>query len=138
EERLRSAIQSGACGYSRHHRRRRSRPGPVALAPHLPEAQQAGVYAEALDGARAITDLSERAWVLEALAPHLAVLSRAITVTNNITAEWQESVCILAASGRPALLNGLKALMPWLVTLARPPMLREIAVTIRDVSRCWP
>ncbi len=110
----------------------------VALAPHLPGAQQAGVYAEALDGARAITDLSERAWVLEALAPHLAVLSRAITVTNNITAEWQESVCILAASGRPALLNGLKALMPWLVTLARPPMLREIAVTIRDVSRCWP
>ena len=104
------------------------------MAPHLPE----GLLAQALDAARALTDEDARAWVLGELAPRLPVLSRAITVTNHITAEWQESVRILAASGRPALLNGLKALMLWLVTLARPPLLGEIAVTIRDVSRCWP
>ena len=66
----------------------------VALAPHLPEAQQAEVYAEALAAARNITDEDARARALGALAPHLPeaqqaeVYAEALAAARIITEEY--------------------------------------------------
>jgi hypothetical protein len=45
---------------------------------------------------------------------------------------------VLAGRGRPAFLQDLAALTPWLEALATPDDLADIAQSIVDVSRCWP
>ena len=80
-----------------------------------------------------------RIQALDALVPHLANRLRAAPgETARAIADWQETVRILTADGRPELLNGLAALMPWLEALGGVQTLREVYVAISEVSRCWP
>ena len=87
EERLRSAIQSGLAVIVPSPAKRLA-PGPWwRSAPDLPEAQQAGVYAEALDAARAITYGVAPAQTLVALANHLpeGLLAEALDAARAFT-----------------------------------------------------
>jgi hypothetical protein len=99
-----------------------------SLAPHLPEEQQGAVRAEALAAARFIQNEEARAEILHSLASHLA----------SAPGLFYETLPILAARGRPALLSDLTALTPWLEALATPEELAAIVQSIVDVSRCWP
>jgi hypothetical protein len=105
--------------------RRRAR-ALSSLAPHLPSE----LMQRALESASAIVDERWRARVLGSLATHLA--AHLDHENLYLTFHW------LAIRGRPAFLIDLAALTPWLVALATPEELTEIAIAIRDVARCWP
>ncbi len=106
----------------------------TTLVPHLPPEQQPEVYTQALAAAQAITDHDARARALAALAPRLA----ATPATDN---DFLPTLRVLARRGRPALLDDLAALAPWLATLAarrgQPAAPAALAEAIVEMGRCW-
>jgi hypothetical protein len=137
----------------------------IRLAPHLPADQQALAYVSELESAYAIPDEERRVRALSNLAPYLptelatsaldnarmletersrlSALSRldahlATHHSSHGRTHWHTTIRTLAARGRPAFLSDLTALMPWLAALATPEELTDIAIAIRDVTRCWP
>jgi hypothetical protein len=105
-----------------------------ALVPHVPEENLFEVLELAMDA------LSE--WwqekVLSALAPRLSIATGITFTTADARKHWQSSVRVLASKGRPDLLGGLNALMPWLIGLKTPHMLEEFVAALDDVAHCWP
>lgn len=97
------------------------------LVPRLPRT----LLAEALAAASTMTNEGARTQTLRLLAPALAAQS-----IDRIA--WHRTIRALAAHGRPAFLRDLAALAPWLVALAAPADLSEIATAVDEVSHCWP
>jgi hypothetical protein len=85
--------------------------------------------------ARALAAYMGRAEVLQALALQLA--NQASMTFAHQSYVWHITIRDLAARGRPAFLRDPAVLMPWLAALASPEELKEIAIAVRDVSRCW-
>ncbi|MCX7790652.1 MAG: ATP-binding protein [Chloroflexaceae bacterium] len=105
-----------------------------ALAPRLPPADQVQVLGEALAAARAAEGEDNRAAALGALAPHLA------EACSEATDRFAEMLRCLARRGRPALLDDLTALAPWIVALAErhgQPAVAALARAIVETGRCW-
>jgi hypothetical protein len=108
----------------------------MALAPHVSPADQLAVYTQTLASAYATTDPGRRAAALTRLALHLAAhMTGAAPAVRTL---WQSTLRTPTAHGRPAFLQDLACLTPWLAALATPDELAEIAIAIRDVARCWP
>ena len=140
----------------------------AVLAPHLPAEQQPAVYAEALAAARTIDNEDWRSEALAALAPHLpphlladalaaaraiewwdfsrakalAALAPHLAATPALDEQFVPTLRTLAQWGRPALLDDLRALQPWLAALAerrrQSTMLAALATAISETGRCWP
>ncbi|MCS6881947.1 MAG: hypothetical protein NZU74_11490 [Chloroflexaceae bacterium] len=105
-----------------------------ALAPRLPPADRVQVLGEALAAARAAEGEDNRAAELGALAPHLA------EACSEATDRFAEMLRCLARRGRPALLDDLTALAPWIVALAErhgQPAVAALARAIVETGRCW-
>jgi hypothetical protein len=91
------------------------------------------VWQEALAAARGLGDDRDWTWALGALTTQLAAYS-----AGDATLLWNTTIRSLSTHGRPALLNDLSTLMPWLAVLASPEELAEVAQAVVDVARCWP
>jgi hypothetical protein len=104
-----------------------------AITPQLLPTDQDIVWAETLLAACTIGmgGSAVRTEALESIAPHLHTVPQHQQL-------WWETLPMLAVHGRPALLDDLAALTPWLEALATPDDLAAIAQSIIDVSRCWP
>jgi hypothetical protein len=107
----------------------------TTLLPLLPPSDQPAVLAQALAAATAITNKYDRAYAPTALA-------RLLATTPVHDAHFARTLRILARYGRPALLEDVATLMPWITALAernqQPAALVALANTIIETAHCWP
>jgi hypothetical protein len=114
----------------------------VSLAPWSPPTEQHNMWGEVLELAREFYDQSSNELPRPVL---LATIARGLSQFNSesnrsLVDLWQETLHILAAKGRSALMTDLAALAPWLASMGDTSALNSlegIGPAVAAVGQSW-